>query len=160
ADAALLEQIDAVIARGASQRLPARVWSSSGAEPYLNEAKRLFPSMFTGEERCSTAAAFGDALLPLLERVISAAEAARATEDRASLAFQKVALAGKRDPAAKLAETREFGVMGEAEADSSLRAVILEPALPGGAVFRPDGKVLVRFGVRLLYFVGDKPHRV
>jgi eukaryotic-like serine/threonine-protein kinase len=102
-DAALLDQIDAVIARGASQRLPAKVLGSPGAEPYLNEARRLYPSMFAGEERYPTAAAFGEALIPLLERVISSWETARETEDRASLAFQVVAIAGRRAPDAPLA---------------------------------------------------------
>lgn len=160
ADPALLEQLDAVIARGASQRLPSVVMSASGARPYLDEAQRLFPSMFLGEERYPTAAAFGAELLPLLERVASAWEALRMTEDRAALAFRKVAMATRRASSVPLSDNREFGLMGDAEADSSLRAALLSPALPSGAVFRPDGKVLVRFGVRLLYFVGDKPHRV
>ena len=35
-----------------------------------------------------------------------------------------------------------------------------EGIAPGGAVFQPDGKVLARFGERLVYFVGDKAHKV
>jgi eukaryotic-like serine/threonine-protein kinase len=162
ADSALLESIVAVLARGAAHRLPTTAASGNGAEPYIEEARRLYPSMFTGEPRFPSAATFGEALLPLLERAAESWNAFRASQDRSALAFQKAALAAQAAPDAPLAEVREFGIMGEMDVAESTRrsGTMLEPALPGGAVFRSDGRVLVRFGARLLYFVGDKPHRI
>ncbi len=44
--------------------------------------------------------------------------------------------------------------------DRSSSPEALDSAAPGSWLFQPDGKVLVRFGDRLLYFVGDRPLNV
>jgi hypothetical protein len=61
---------------------------------------------------------------------------------------------------APLANVREIAGREIDGTHSSFASPSLEAARPNNAVFQPDGKVLARFGDRLIYFVGPEPHKV
>lgn len=156
----LFAELDKVLARGAAPRVPAAAWEGVSTGPYEAEAKRLYPKMFTGDERFATTEAFGRALLPLLERCAALWQDRCALEDCASTAFRKTQPLDASHPSRPLAEVREVASMDEALAAGVLRGDAPSMAAPGSAVFLPDGKILARFGAELFYYVGDRPHRV
>jgi eukaryotic-like serine/threonine-protein kinase len=150
ADAGLADRIDRVLAEGASQRLPNAAWRAASVGPYQKEARSYFPGMFVGPERFATAEAFGEALLPLLERCAATATTVQSTK--------LILESGAVEP---LATITEIAWMDRPRADRAGRSgEVLEPLTPGNAVFQPDGTVLARFGGRLLYLASDGPRRV
>src|SRR5262249_27146889 len=56
---------------------------------------------------------------------------------------------------ARVQENRRPSIVGTASTFGDL-----QPLEPGGVVFQPDGKVLARFGDRLIYFISGEPHKV
>jgi hypothetical protein len=155
----VLNRIDAVLAQAASQRLPLAAHEVQGFELYEEAARRAFPAMFLGEPRFATARDFGAALLPLLERASVAWEQQCARENRASTAFRRTRLVGTEASGGPLATIDERGPMKEA-ASNLFPGETLAPVERGGAVFQPDGRVLARFGDRLVYFVAGRAHKV
>jgi hypothetical protein len=132
---------------------------ASRFELYEDAARSAFPSMFLGEPRFATARDFGALLLPLLERATVAWEQQCAREDRASTAFRRTRLVGTEASFGPLASIDETGPMKEA-ASPLFPGETLAPVERGGAVFQPDGRVLARFGDRLVYFVAGRAHKV
>src|SRR6185503_17784099 len=152
-------RIDAALARGASHRLPgAAALTRAGA--YEEEARQLFPRMFAGEERFASPGELAAAILPLLERCASAWQTRCSVENRASTAFRSTEAVGSLDEQRSSMEVRETSWVHDPSSETSLSQAALELATAGCAVFQPDGKVLMRFGDRLLYFVGDRPFKV
>src|SRR5439155_25873805 len=60
----------------------------------------------------------------------------------------------------RLAIVREIAAAPIDGTHSNFGSPQIEPANAGGVVFQPDGKVLARFGDRLIYFVSNEPHKV
>jgi hypothetical protein len=160
-DPALLAQLDAVLARGAAQRLPAAVWQKEGADRLAPFTKSRYPAMFTGPERFHDLASFSAALVPLLERVAGLWTARAAKENTAATAFrptqllQSVNLETLSQPLASVRETPGVAVEGTNLTFSEMAAIA-----PGNVVFQPDGKLLARLDDRLVYFVDGEPHKV
>jgi eukaryotic-like serine/threonine-protein kinase len=146
----LLAKIDAVLAQGASARLPESAWEPAAASDYLWSSQKLLPAMWSGPERYTSVATFGHDLFPLLEQAAAQWTTRATKENRAATAFRP---------------TQPFRVTepGTDEARAAVQCFppVREPlAGPGDAVFQPDGRFLMRFEDRLEYFIDDKPHRV
>jgi hypothetical protein len=159
-DQRLLDRIDLVLARAASQRLPAAAFARPAAARYEEEARRLFPLMFTGPERFATMGELAGALLPLFEQCAALWQQRCSVQSRASTAFRSTEVASGRGESEPLGTIREIERSGEMAAQGGFKSGDRVAAEPGSAVFQPDGKMLVRFGDQLLYFVGDRPHKV
>jgi eukaryotic-like serine/threonine-protein kinase len=154
----LASAIDAVLERGASHRPPDAALRAP--EMYVNLARALYPSMFTGVPRYTDVGELGAALFPLLEECASAWTARAALENRAASVARTTqlvpfAVTAVAEPIASVTE-----IPSAAVTPSDAVRTPLEPIAPGGAVFQPDGKVLARFGDRLLYMVGERAHKV
>jgi serine/threonine protein kinase len=155
----LLESIDAVLSRGASHRLPAEALEKPGADGYASVARTLYPSMLRGLPRYASVLDFAADLLPLVDECAVTWAASAAHDDHVATAvrptqtvhFEATALA---EPLCAVSEIVPHSLPPSAPEAAGDRIA------PGGAVFQPDGKVLARFGERLVYFVGDKAHRV
>ena len=166
-NSALLHKLDDVLARGAAHRLPQAAWTPEKPEQ-REQANRLlvvargrYPSMFAGPERYADVDAFGAELFPLLEQVAAAWTSRAARENHAATAFRPTQMLSADDVAAgALARVREVGAAPIDGTHSSFGSPQVEPANPGSVVFQPDGKVLARFGDRLIYFVSNEPHKV
>ena len=159
----LLGALDTVLQRAASHRLPDDAWAADGALSYEANARgRYGDSMFSGEVRYSSVAQLSEAILPLLVECAERWTALAIRQNLQPSAFRRTLML--RDvhlaPSEPLATIREAPPRTIAGTDASLN----DPGFPvtraGNVVFQPDGKVLARFGDRLLYFVGDKAHRV
>jgi hypothetical protein len=159
-DMRLLDRLDAVLTRGAAHRLPAAAWEHAGADKLSSLAKGRYPSIFAGDERYASASELAGALVPVLEEIAAAWGARAVRENTAMTAFRATQLvrAEDLDAQAPLAKVRELPRASLDGTDSTLSTV--EPVCPGGVVFQPDGKILARFGERLVYFVGQEPHKV
>jgi len=127
---------------------------------YEEEARQLFPMMFAGEERFASPGELAAAILPLLEQCASAWQTRSSVENRASTAFRSTEAVGSGEDHPLSITARETSWADEQATDTRPSQASLTPAGPGGAVFQPDGKVLMRFGDRLLYFVGNRPLKV
>jgi hypothetical protein len=159
----LLRALDAVLRRGAVHRLPEAAWSAPGARDYGDYARaRYGHSMFGGVERFGGMGPFAAELLPILEECSRRWAAQAVKENMAATAFRPTRFlkVDELDGGKSLARISVFLGESVGGTDSSLLDDTIRPALPGGAVFLPNGRVLVRFGDRLLYFVGDRPHKV
>ena len=156
----IVDAIDAVLRRGASHRLPAEAWTKE-AEPYLGHARTRFPAMFSGAERFASVEAFAGALMPLLGEAAERWTERAVKENRAATAFRPTQLLSVSQIAQgkPLATVREIDAKGMAGGGAPAAAAAV-PAEPGGVVFQPDGRVLARFGERLVYFVEDEPRKV
>lgn len=159
---ALLHQLDDVLARGAAHRLPAVAWKKEGADRLSVVAKGRYPSMFAGPERYEDVEAFGAELFPLLEQIGAAWTSRAARENHAATAFRPTQMLSADDAASgvPIATVREIPAREIDGTDSSFGSATIEGARAGGVVFQPDGKVLARFGDRLIYFVSNEPHKV
>jgi serine/threonine protein kinase len=165
---ALLHKLDDVLARGAAHRLPATAWNhekpeqKEAANRLLVIARGRYPSMFAGPERYTDVEAFSAELFPLLEQVAAAWTTRSARENHAATAFRPTQMLRSEDVSAgaPLARVRELGANPIDGTHSSFASAGVEAAHPGGVVFQPDGKVLARFGDRLIYFVSNEPHKV
>jgi hypothetical protein len=157
-----LDALDAVLGRAAAHRLPSEALDREDARPFTQLARVRFKSMFTGVERFATVEAFRDALLPLLEEAAQEWTTRSVRENRPATAFRPTrmlgmtSLAGDRPPA----EVHEITADSIGGTGATLHDASVESAAPGGVVFQPDGRILARFGARLLYFVGDRAHKV
>jgi len=146
AEGSLLDQIDAVLARGASPRLP----EQAGATP----RRILCPDQ--AEHRFDSVEAFAARLLPLLEASAARSVDRAAQRSIASTSFRTTQLAGEVDgipsvvPLAELVDLDLTGPLGST----------LQPAAPGAVSFQPDGKALARFGARLLLLSDGPPVEV
>jgi hypothetical protein len=154
----VLGVLDEILARGAAHRLPASVWASPAATSYRAFAEvRLKGSMGRGHERYPDLDSFGAALLPRLDQAARQAIAAAIAEQRVATTVRPtLAIEDTTDATNDLAEIRE-------QPPRNLVAALREPvapARPNEAVFLQDGKALVRFGARLVYFVGERAHPV
>jgi serine/threonine protein kinase len=150
--------IDEVLERGASHRPPDEVLAAS--EMYTSLARALYPSMFRGVPRYVGVGELAEALFPLLEECAAAWTARAALENRAATVVRTTqlvpfAVTAVAEPIASVNELASVMVP-----PSDTAGTALEAAGRGGAVFQPDGKVLVRFGERLIYMVGDRAHKV
>jgi hypothetical protein len=156
----LLEAIEAVLARGASHRLPPEALEKPGAEGYAGVARALYPSMFRGLPRYASVDQLAADLLPLLEERAASWAADAVHDDHVATAVrvtQTVPLAATAlaEPLCAVSEVVPHSLPPSGAPESAPT-----PLAPGGAVFQPDGKVLARFGERLVYFVGEKAHKV
>jgi len=159
-DVRLLDELDAVLTRGAAHRLPAAAWAHPGADRLSSLAKGRYPSIFAGEERYASAGELAAALVPVLEQIAAASGARAVRENTAMTAFRATQLVRTEDldanePPATVKEFPRASLDGTDQDFASL-----DPARPGGVVFQPDGKILAQFGERLVYFVGQEPHKV
>jgi hypothetical protein len=155
----LLDRLDEVLTRGAARRLPEVAWMTPEADQFrkVPQGKSLSA---TGPERYATVDAFASDLLPVLSEFAQAWIMRAARGNRAATAFRPTQLirAEHLPASALLAHVRE-------PPQASLRwtqqaFASLTPSFPGVVVFQPDGKILARFGARLLYFVGGEPYNV
>jgi eukaryotic-like serine/threonine-protein kinase len=155
----LLDAIDAVLTRGASHRLPRAALDALGASQFVGAVQTRYPSMFRGIERYSGARHFAADLLPLLEECAAAWTSRAASQNRAATSIRSTQLRYLDERAATepFARVRELPAAAASSSDPLTTPSVLAP---GGAVFHPDGKVLARFGQRLLYIVGDRAHKV
>ena len=158
----LVDAIDAVLARGAAHRLSEAVFARPDAAQLTQYARLRFRSMFVGPERHSSIAELQRDILPLLEDAARQWTSRAVRENRAATAFRPTRMLGMTQlasggPPAVIHEIEARTIAGTA---SSLLDSVVEPAEPGSIVFQPDGKILARFGERILYFVGDRPHKV
>lgn len=156
----LLERLDAVLARGAAQRLPRQAileaQKTGHAEPYLEEAELRFSAIFSGEERFASAKELGDALFPLLSECADAWRKRCAAVNRPTTAFRTTEpISGQRR---FVVEPRR--AEHAAEIAKLCRSGPAVPALPGSAVFREPERALVRMGERLFYLEPERAHRV
>jgi hypothetical protein len=160
--ASRLHKIDDVLARGAAHRLPGAAWEKDGARRLEPVARHRYRSMFAGPERYATAAAFAAELFPLLEEVAHAWASRAAQQNVAATAFRPTQMLreGDYEPVSALARVREVTSREIDGTHSTFGSPAVPPAEPGNVVFQPDGKVLARFGDRLVYFVGHEPHKV
>lgn len=158
ADARKVAALDAVLGRGAAQRVPLLAWSAPNAHAYADEARALYPAMFAGPERFADVASFAAELMPLLEASHESWTAQAALESREPTALRPTHLVGSdRAPSARI---REISGANEDELDTAVVLDRMPLAAPRSVVFQPDGRVLARFGDQLLYFVDEKYHRV
>ena len=148
-DGALLDGIEAVLARGAAHRLPAAALEGAGTY-----ADRLLPTMRAGDERFASAGELRAALFPLLERCAAAWQRRSSSENRASTAFRSTELGSQSRPPFLV---RESSWWEDAGPELGVSRDTIEATTPGSAVFQPDGRVLLRFGERLVYIVGKRP---
>jgi serine/threonine protein kinase len=154
----LASAIDAVLERGASHRPPDAALDAP--EMYVSLARALYPSMFTGVPRYADVGELAADLFPLLEECAVAWSARAALENRAATVVRTTqlvpfAVTAVAEPIASVLE-----IASAASPPSEGVHASLDLAAPGGVVFQPDGKVLARFGERLLYMVGDRAHKV
>ncbi|MEP7125632.1 MAG: protein kinase [Byssovorax sp.] len=154
----LASAIDAVLERGASHRPPDAALLAP--EIYTSLARALYPSMFSGVPRYAGVGEIAAALFPLLEECAAAWTARAAIENRAATVVRTTqlvpfAVTAVAEPIASVVEIGSAAVP-----PSDAVRTPLEPVAPGSAVFQPDGKVLARFGDRLLYMIGDRAHKV
>lgn len=154
----LASAIDAVLERGASHRPPDEALRAPPM--YLDLARAMYPSMFLGAPRYANVDELAAALFPLLEECAAAWTARAAIENRAATVVRTTqlvpfAVTAVAEPIASVSELRNVVVP-----PSDAAGQALAPTAPGGAVFQPDGKVLARFGERLVYMVGDRAHKV
>jgi eukaryotic-like serine/threonine-protein kinase len=159
-DPALLDRIDAVLARGAAQRLPAeaiREAERTGlADDYLHAAHLRFPSVFSGVERFVGARELGDALLPLLRQLESEWKKRCATGNMPSTELRSTEL-----PADSGVESVQIQIVSRrAEIEKVVRSGAPYLIAPGAAVSLPEGKALAKLGDRLFYLNGDHAHQV
>ena len=162
ANVGLLDALDAVLARGAAHRLSDAAFARPDAAQLTQYPKLRFRSMFTGPERYATILELQEALLPLLEDAARQWTSRAVRENRPATAFRPTRMLGMTNlvsggPPAVIHEVAARTIAGTG---SSLLDHVVEPAEPGSVVFQPDGKILARFGERILYFVGDRPHKV
>jgi hypothetical protein len=158
-DDALIEKLDAVLSRGGAARLPPEAdaagrGDSNGAKLY----KAIAPTL-PATTRYATVDAFAAELLPVLDAIVQRWQERAAGENRPATAFRPtmtVAMLEGEGALAKIVEERPRAIRGTA----SRFGVDVEALDSRSIVFQPDGKVLARFGSRLVYFVQDEPHRV
>lgn len=161
AHGALLDRLDLALRRGASHRLPAPAWALPGAADYERIARARFAgSLFSGLERPADVDGFASEILPILAEFKDLWATRAARENKAATAFRPTHVLSLGDadaaaPGVQYVEVAPRGIRGTDAAPAELAR-----ASPGGAVFQADGKVLARFGDRLLYFVDDRPHKV
>ena len=159
ADGALLDRIDAVLARGGAARLPPEAellsgGTSTGAKLYAAVAATL-----PATTRFATVDAFAAELLPLLEAAAARWKERAAGENRPATAFRPTMMVQLLEGGvaqANIVEQAPRTIKGTL----SRFGVDIEPLDARSFVFQPDGKVLARVGSRLIYFVEDQPHRV
>ena len=158
----LLDAIDGVLARGAAHRLSEAVYARPEAAQLTEYGKVRFRSMFTGPERFSSIAEFAQHLMPLLEDAARQWTSRAVRENRPATAFRPTRMLGMTSlvGGGPPAEIHEMATRTIAGTGSSLLDQIVTGAEAGNVVFQPDGKILARFGERVLYFVGDRPHKV
>jgi serine/threonine protein kinase len=145
----LLDQLDAVFARGASPRLPQQAVTGRAAND-ADQLIRFFPAIAAAPDRYASVEEFRGALLPVLERFAAAWSSRATVENRAATAFRPTQLravpAGFDGPSAVV------------RAMTPARTLVATDA--GLCVFQPDGRVLARFGEELVYFIDEQPRRV
>jgi serine/threonine protein kinase len=161
-NAAALHKLDDVLARGAAHKLPQVAWTKDGAKRLEPIAKQRYRSMFAGPERYANVSAFGGELFPLLEEIAQKWASRAAQQNVAATAFRPTQMlrAEDYDQLTTLARVREVSGREIDGTHSTFGSPGVEAAQPGNVVFQPDGKVLARFGDRLIYFVGNEPHKV
>jgi serine/threonine protein kinase len=133
AEGSLLEEIDRVLARGASPRLPAAVAARPGAPP-------------DAEPRFESVDAFATRLLPLLDACAQRSVARAAHHNHAATSFRTTQPVDVEDvdsvqPLAEVIDLDFTGPIGGS----------LVPATPAGVAFQPDGRALARFGAKLFF---------
>jgi hypothetical protein len=158
-DLNLLRQLDDVLAQGAAHRLVASAWQIQGAERFATVSQAQFPSMLKGTERFADVDTFAARLLPVLEQFEALWRARAAKENAAATAFRPTQMLMGNNlnilTLAKVWEDAPPPIEGTNSTFTSIAAIV-----PGNLVFQPDGKLLARFGERLVYFVDGKPHKV
>jgi hypothetical protein len=161
-DLRVLDRIDAVLARGAAHRMPKIAWLASGASAMEARARASLPSMFANVERYADVDAFAADLVPLLDEVSRRWRARAAAENQPVTAFRPTQWMRMQDVAklAELARVKEIPQKDIVGTTGSFADADVANAQAGNAVFQPDGKVLARFGERLVYFVGNEPFKV
>ena len=145
----LFDGLDAVLARGASPRLPDAGLRQAGVSD-LGHMLQLFPAVASAPERFATVEEFREELLPLLERFASAWSSRATVENRAATAFRPTQLRALRGGGDEPKPTVRSVPAARTQATLTV----------GSCVFQPDGRVLARFGDELMYFIDDQPRRV
>jgi serine/threonine protein kinase len=147
---ALLARIDQALQRGASHRLPADLWNLHGARDYELLARlRLAHSMFQGPPRYESVEELSRELMPLLDELCERWSTQGAVALDATVPLPPVIPPGVwREEAPRPTRNRRGYPSDHG------------PCMPDGVLFQPDGKVLVRFGERLFYFIDGQPIEV
>lgn len=158
----LIEQIDTVLGRGAAPRLPQEALRDPSASAWLSSTSPFTAAMLRGESRFASIEAFAKALLPLLAETEQAwvrrcaKQNVRPTVFRATHVLQAADL-GHVSQRAAIREVLNDTVTGTR---TKLYERSTDAADPSCVAFRPDGKTLVRFGEKLIYFVDYEPFKV
>ena len=161
-DSRLLLKLDDVLARGAAHKIPTVAWKKEGAARLEAIAHQRHRSMFAGPERYPSVDAFAAELFPLLEEVAAKWTSRAAQENHPATAFRPTQMLRQEDvdELKQLARVREVASRNIEGTASTFASATFDIAEPSNIVFQPDGKVLARFGDRLIYFVGNEPHKV
>jgi hypothetical protein len=157
-DPAILDELDAVIARGASPRPPQEAFEVEGAEPFRRALHERYPSSRQGVERYATIDAFAADLLPILERV-AADWSRRANRERRPATVVRPTLFFSRS---------ELGEVDPSYLVATLTAQPLHPPTPdfafdiapGKAAFQADGRIIAISGDRIVFFIGQQGYLV
>ncbi|EYF06774.1 protein kinase domain-containing protein [Chondromyces apiculatus] len=141
----LLDEVDAVLARGASPRLPRSV---------PTPRRILRPD--AAEHRFESVETFTARLLPLLEACAARSIDRAAQRSIASTSFRTTQPAGENDGVVSVVPLAEL-------VDLDLTRGLgpgIQKASPGGVAFQPDGRALARFGARLFLLSDGRPLEV
>ncbi|AKT36868.1 serine/threonine-protein kinase [Chondromyces crocatus] len=140
-EASLLDEIDVLLARGASPRLPRTV---------PTPRRILCPA--TAEPRFESVEAFVARLFPLLDACAARSVDRAAQRSIASTSFRTTQPAGETDGVVSIVPLAE---LVDLDLTRGLGASIRQ-ATPGSVAFQPDGRALARFGARL-FLLSDGP---
>ncbi len=156
----LLDELDAVLARGAAPRIDAALGEPT---PEAGSMYKLlcarFPAVLKGEPRYADVASFAAALVPALERIAARWSAQAVRENRPQTTYRATLLMTQSE---LRGEGRKY-LVHETPAKPPRRADGATPTLsiaPGNVAFQADGRVLVRSGEDLYFYIDDQPYHV
>lgn len=154
-----LARLDRVLQRGASHRLPEFVWNFHSADQYEPLAKLRFNhSMFSGVPRYESVQEMARDLLPILEEFQDIERGIESRKTRIPHRSTQLLPVTREERIETGFHYREIapGTLHK----SSISMADLPAITPGGVVFQPGGRLLVRAGDRLVYLISEVPHPV
>jgi serine/threonine protein kinase len=156
-DPALIDALDAVLARGAAPRIPAAALAHEGAEAFHQICLVRYPAMSKGPERYADVASFAADLFPLLENA-AASWTERAARDNVPATSYRATVPVESDgPRTTPLRIEEVAPRAPHPPDPAAAPLAIRP---GAVAFQADGKILAASGDRLYFFVEDQPYVV
>ncbi len=159
ADAALLDRIDLALQRGAAARLPPDCQAAAGVGSKAAQLYAAIAATLPPTPRYATVAELVSELFPPLEALEARWKERAAGEGRAATAFRPTMMIQAMQAGASPARVIEHAPRPIKGTGSQFGVDV--PALdPRAIVFQSDGRVLAKFGSKLIYFAEGQPHRV